>query len=242
MVFEFVDKIGRANRVRYIKALQPTYITVGKKDDDLKGKLKLLLGEAGFKEDSEAAIKRWIEMNVLKVISKSNRIRYINALQPTYVTDGKSNDALTAKLLSLLDEADFDKRDEIAIKNWIDTLKEPEPTLAKKPVKEPVKEVAAKEPVSAPVRRTRSTIKKGLVNADDIEGMKPTETKKPEAKPTPKPAPKREPSPEPEASDSDESDVDYNEDEDDGLVGVDEFIEKLAKESLLDDDDVKKNL
>jgi hypothetical protein len=181
-------------------------------------------------------------MNALKVINKSNRIRYINALQPTYVTDGKINDALTAKLLSLLDEADFDKRDEIAIRNWIDALKEPEPALAKEPVKEPVKEVAAKEPVSAPVRRTRSTIKKGLVNADDIEGMKPTVTKKPEPKSEPKPAPKREPSPEPDESDSDESDVRYNEDEDDVVVGADEFIENLGKLGLLDDDDVKKNL
>jgi hypothetical protein len=154
-------------------------------------------------------------------------------LQPTYVTDGKSNDALTAKLLSLLDEADFDKRDEIAIKNWIDTLKEPEPALAKEPVTEVVKEVAAREPASAPVRRTRSTIKKGLVNADDIEGMKPAVDAKSKKQET-KPEPKREPSPEPDAG--------YNDEEDEVVVGADEFIEKLAKEALLYDDDVKKNL
>jgi dTDP-4-dehydrorhamnose reductase len=105
-------------------------------------------------------------------IRKANRILYIKALQPTYITDGKTNDALKLKLKSLLEEAGFAGRNEPLIKSWIEA-NTTVAALVNPPVNAPVNE-PVNEPVNAPVnapvnkplkktafvKQTRSKIKK----------------------------------------------------------------------------------
>jgi hypothetical protein len=100
--------------------------------------------------------------------SKANRIRFIKALQPTFISDGKNNEVLKVKLISLLKEAEFDGRNEVLIRSWIEAntapavvapavepvvdkvVKEPEVVVVKEPVAEPVVKPVAKPVVKQP--------------------------------------------------------------------------------------------